>query len=127
MIINDQKTLREIQRAFNQLFNALKIEFFTGHHEAGQGSPMATRLDGEQPIGRVRTTHTEGDFRVHENMTVREFEQAFYDTYGLNVQVFRRSGNIWIQTTATDSWTLAEQNRKGSSSERLFNEKYNPL
>ncbi|MBK6949217.1 MAG: hypothetical protein IPH16_15200 [Haliscomenobacter sp.] len=60
-------------------------------------------------------------------MTVREFEQAFYDTYGLNVQVFRRSGNIWIQTTATDSWTLAEQNRKGSSSERFFNEKHNSL
>jgi hypothetical protein len=27
------------------------------------------------------------------------------------VQVFRKSGKLWIQTTATDQWTLGEQNK----------------
>jgi hypothetical protein len=127
MLISDHMILRDIQRAFNQMFPALKVEFFTGQHTAGQGSPMKTKLDAGQTIGQVRVKHTEGDFKVSENMTVAAFEGTFFERYGLNVQVFRRSGNIWIQTTATDSWTLEEQNRKGSNSERFFNEKYNAL
>lgn len=127
MRISDHMKLRDIQRAFNQMFPALKIEFFSGSHTPGEGSPMKTKLDSEQTLKVVRSKHTEGDFLVSETMTVAGFEQEIFDRYGLNAQVFRRSGNIWIQTTATDSWTLEEQNRKGSNSERFFNEKYNAL
>ncbi len=54
------------------------------------------------------------------DMSVSELEQLFLTKYGLNAQVFRRSGNLWLQTSATDHWTLAEQNRKGGHSEELF-------
>ena len=37
----------------------------------------------------------------------------FKEIYDLNVQVFRRSGNIWLQTTATDHLSLSAQNEKG--------------
>ncbi len=126
MWIKDDVILRDIQRTFHQMFPGLKIEFFSGHHEVGEGSPMKTRLDTARAIGEVRTKHTEGDLQIEGTMTVRTLETRFMDGYGLNVQVFRRSGSLWMQTTATDSWTLDEQNRKGGSSERLFNEKYNP-
>ena len=126
MLIQDDITLRELQKGFSALFPGLKIEFFNEHHGVGEGSSMKTHWGPERRIGLVSNRHTEGDLRVEDSMTVREFEQRFFDRYGLNVQVFRRSGNIWIQTTATDSWTLAAQNRKGGSSEQLFNEKYNP-
>lgn len=124
MLITDQKKLIDIQREFNQKFPFLKIEFYSGQHQPGQGSPLRERLDSQQTIGTVRTVHQEGDLRVDSRMTVNKFEQHFYERYGLNVQVFRKSGNLWIQTTSTDSWTLNEQNRKGGASEQAFREKY---
>ena len=68
--------------------------------------------------------YVEGDLKVNGEMEVSKLEQAFEKKYGLHVQVFRRSGNIWLQTTKTDSWTLEAQNRKGGSSQRHFNQKY---
>jgi hypothetical protein len=56
-------------------------------------------------------------------MTVAELERLFVENFGLNAQVFRRSGTLWLQTSATDNWTLAEQNRKGGHSEQLAREK----
>ena len=46
-------------------------------------------------------------------MTVTDFENALMDQFGLSAQVFRRSGNIWLETTITDYWTLKQQNEHG--------------
>jgi len=124
MIITDNKKLWDVQREFHAMFSHLRIEFYQGHHGAGQGSPVKDKLKGELVLGSVRTVHVEGDFEVNGDLTVAEFEQSFFEKYGLNVQVFRKSGNLWMQTTSTDSWTLNEQNRKGGSSEQHYKEKY---
>jgi hypothetical protein len=50
---------------------------------------------------------------VDESMTVLELENAFMDEFGLCVQVFRKSGNIWLETTMTDHWTLKQQSDHG--------------
>ena len=34
-------------------------------------------------------------------------------TFGLSAQVFRLSGDVWLETTSTDNWTLEEQNSTG--------------
>lgn len=124
MIITDDKKLWDVQREFHEMFSHLRIEFYEGKHDTGEGSPVKDKLDGGLRLGNVRKLHTEGDFEVTGNTTVADFEQQFFDKYGLNVQVFRKSGNLWMQTTSTDHWTLNEQNRKGGSSEQHFKEKY---
>lgn len=124
MTISDDKKLIEIQKEFNAKFPYLKIEFYAGRHLPGEGSPVRERLDAQSSIGAVRTAHNEGNLQVNAAMKVSHFEQQFFEKYGLNVQVFRKSGNLWMQTTSTDSWTLAEQNRKGGSSEQHYREKY---
>ncbi len=123
MIISDDKRLRDIKEEFHRKFTHLKIEFYAAEHRRGQGSYQSDQLDAELTIGHVRTLHNEGDLRIDPQMSVGEFEQKFHDKYGLNVQVFRKSGNLWMQTTATDSWTLAEQNRKGGASEEAYQER----
>ncbi len=124
MIISDEKTLRDIQKEFNTYFPYLKIEFYSGRHGSGEGSPVQDRLAPEQRLSLIRKVHTTGDLKINPDMKVSEFEQMFLRKYGLNVQVFRKSGNLWIQTTTTDHWTLAEQNRKGGASELHYKEKY---
>ncbi len=123
MIISDDKKLRDIKEEFHRKFTHLKIEFYSAAHQQGQGSHQSHQLDAELTIGQIRTLHNEGDLRIDPQMSVGEFEQKFHNKYGLNVQVFRKSGNLWMQTTATDSWTLAEQNRKGGASEEAWQER----
>jgi hypothetical protein len=123
MMISDDKRLQDIKEEFRRKFSHLKIEFYAGSHREGEGSPVREQLDAELTIGRVRSIHNEGDFHINPQMPVGEFEQKIHDKYGLNAQVFRKSGNLWMQTTASDFWSLAEQNRKGGASAEAYQEK----
>jgi len=55
----------------------------------------------------------EGELDIPDTLTVGELENLFMDRFGLSVQVFRRSGNLWLETTMTDNWTLKQQNDHG--------------
>jgi hypothetical protein len=118
MLITDQKKLAEIQREFQDEFPYLKIEFYKHQHETGEGSPEKEILDPDLTIGAVRHEKVTGDFKIDKGLRVGEFENNFFEQYGLNVQVFRKSGRIWLQTISTDAWTLEEQNIKGERSAR---------
>ncbi len=110
MIINDSKQITSIQKEFNEKFPHLKIEFYKKHHNVGEGSPDTEKVDEEKTLGEVRMTHNSGDLHIDGDMTVSKMEQEFHTNYGLNAQVFRRSGTLWLQTTSTDDWTLHMQN-----------------
>ncbi|MCB0640895.1 MAG: hypothetical protein KDC44_04610 [Phaeodactylibacter sp.] len=125
MLITDEKTIGQVCSAFHEKFPFLKIEFYTEEHEVGKPSAATDKLDHNLAVGKARTVHNQGELSIHGNLKVSTLEENFKAQYGLNAQVFRKSGNLWLQTSSTDSWTLHEQNRKGSSSENHFNEKYN--
>jgi|APTNR8051073442_1049403.scaffolds.fasta_scaffold01422_11 hypothetical protein len=124
MRIHDKLHIRDIQVGFNQLFPHLKLSFYKTEHHAGEGTPRQAELNAELTLEQARTVHSEGELVIDPYMTVAELEEEFARHFGLNAQVFRKSGNLWMQTTATDNWTLGEQNRKGESSEAHFAEKY---
>ncbi len=116
MWIKDDMTISELQQAFSEKFPFLRIEFYSEPHEVGQGSPETKKIPADKKVGEVRLVHTEGDFRIDPKMKVADVETLFAEKYGLYVQVFRRSGQLWLQTTATDNWTLEEQNERGRAS-----------
>lgn len=116
MIITDSKKINEIKREFSEKFPYLKLEFYAKHHNVGEGSEPKLQIDGEKTIGEVRSSHTEGDLSFDGHLKVSTFERMFFEKYGLNAQVFRKSGTIWLQTIKTDEWTLAEQNSRGEKS-----------
>lgn len=113
MFISNEKTLRQVKLEFQEKFRWLKLEFYSKAHEAGEGSSAQTHLDDSLTIGQVRSLHSEGELNVHGNMKVSTLESELAARYGLHAQVFRRSGEVWLQTTSTDDWTLSEQNDKG--------------
>lgn len=115
IMINDRKKISAIQQEFNKLFPYLKIEFFTKPHKPGGGSPKKLMEYSNKTLGECRTIHNKGSISIIPNMTVADFEQNFNDVFGLSVQVFRKSGNAWLETTVTDSWTLEEQNKQGEA------------
>lgn len=111
--INDSRKISAIQEDFNAMFPYLKIEFFSKLHKVGGSSPKKSMKSSTKTLGECRTVHKKGSVNITPEMTVSELEQNFADTYGLSVQVFRKSGKVWLETTITDSWTLEEQNKQG--------------
>ena len=104
--ISSKLPISDVQKAFSSMFPFLKIEFFKGlgtHH----------LLPGDHNITEAQKKITEGSIEVTAEMKVRELEQALDKLFPLHAQVFRRSGNIWLETTMTDDWTLAQQNEHG--------------
>lgn len=116
MIISNEKSIQEIQREFKAHFPYLKIEFYDTEHAAGEGSPPNREYrDQAKTVGEIRKRHNADNLTIHSHVKVSTIESELYRKYGLNAQIFRRSGTCWLQTIATDHWTLAQQNSKAKS------------
>lgn len=70
------------------------------------------RLPDELALSADRK-YTVAEIDIDSRWKVSEVEELFAREAGLYVQVFRRSGSLWIETTFTDDWTLEQQNREG--------------
>jgi hypothetical protein len=116
MIIKDSKLISVIQKEFNDKFPFLKLEFYEKKHAIGEGSEKTEKIDPGKIIAEIRSKHNTGELSINGHLKVKTLEEHFADDYGLSVQVFRKSGDIWLQTTSTDEWTLSEQNEHGRQS-----------
>lgn len=116
--INDRRKIYSIQKEFNKEFPYLKIEFFSKPSKAGGAASRKLIKTNSKSIAECRTIHNNGKLEVTPQMTVNELEQHLMDEYGLSVQVFRKSGTVWLETTVTDGWTLEEQNKQGEELSR---------
>ncbi len=113
--IEQDKTIRNLQNEFNTIYPFLKIEFFYEPHITGKGTAKNKMINNEIKLMQVRRTIEPGKIRIGKNTTVSEIEGNFERRFGLYVQVFRKSGNVWLETSATDNWTLEQQNEEGKS------------
>jgi hypothetical protein len=124
--ISRQISIETVKNEFNRTFPFLKIEFFKKPHKKGGSSTRTSMYSNNEKIGLIGKVNTLTRFPVSNNMTVNEFEKGFEKNYNLYVQVFRKSGDVWLETSATDDWTLEEQNAEGKNlSEQLKIEKTN--
>lgn len=108
--ITEEYTIREVQQEFQKHFPYLKIEFYKHLTPLKEGSTTREYYDNSLKLGELTGENKKGTIQINEQMKVSELEQLFYSLFGVTAQVYRRSGNIWLQTTTTDNWTLAEQN-----------------
>ena len=124
MKISNSKTIRELQEEFQEYFPYLKIEFYK--EEPGEALPGEPKkpLNTELKLSEIRTDSIEGYLSIDRDSTIGDFEKLLKKVYGLNIQVFRQSGNLWLQTSTTDHWTMSEANRKGEHSVLEYNKKY---
>lgn len=108
--VEDSLTLEQVQAKFQERFPFLKLEFFSHPHSLHGGSRKEHMISKETLIKDCRTKHKEGTLEIHKDATVAHIEKSFQDIFGLYAQVFRKSGDLWIETTVTDDWTLEKQN-----------------
>jgi len=113
IVINDHRKIFAVQKEFSDMFPYLKIEFFSKPKKPGASSSKKMMKHPSKTLGECRVVHTKGMLSIRPSMTVGDLQQIFRDIYGLSIQVFRKSGNLWHETNTTYKWTLAEQNKQG--------------
>lgn len=116
LTITQDTTLSGLKQQFSRQFPHLKLEFFRTGHQVEQGSSPSEQLNNEVRIGSLLHLRKEGCFTFDPTMSVGDFEQRMQDEFGLPVQVFRRSNNLWLETVQTDHWSLAKQEKEGNAS-----------
>ena len=113
MEVRATRKLSELKAEFHDQFPFLKIEFFKVPHHEQEPTAKKAMIKADHTVSEISETEKEGEIVLSGDMTVNELESLFRDEYGINVQVFRRSGNVWLETSSTDEMTLDEQNELG--------------
>jgi hypothetical protein len=126
--ITPERSMGSLQTEFSEAFPGLKLAFFSKPHREFKGSAAKFLLqDREATLSQLSTKLQAGELTLEPSTVVTDLEQAFEQKFGLHVQVFRKSGNIWLETSVTDNLTLAEQQAKAANSENIHQEFVDPL
>lgn len=118
--ITTDRLIGDIQKDFAYVFPYLKIEFFRKGTRYRQTKERTISLPITQTIGSVFKNNRKGMLTISPVMTVSELEKLCDEQFGISVQVYRRSGTLWLETSMTDSWTMQQQNDRGSEISSLI-------
>jgi hypothetical protein len=119
--INPNKMLKEINSAFTKVYPFLKLEFFSKSHKWQESSSSKDLLQQDQTVSEV--THSflcSGFIEIHYWQKTGIIEMKFLQQFNLSVQVYRKNGDSWIQTSGTDELTLEEQNEAGMKASQIY-------
>jgi hypothetical protein len=115
-----EKTLGAAQTEFGAAFPGLKLAFFSQPHHAYEGSAAKLLVQKAQmPLGELAPDMKTGQLLLEPTMPTWQVERLFEEEYGLHVQVFRRSGNLWLESSVTDDLSLEAQQAKARASEHV--------
>lgn len=104
--ITKETSVSDVQEKFSKQYPALKLEFYK--------EKSANGINKENALEETSHFKKEVSIAIGKDRSVADFEKDFWDNTGVAAQVFRKSGNIWLQTTRTDDWTLEQQNSQGA-------------
>lgn len=121
MKIQQQSTVQNIFDQFSTVFPYLKLEIYRKGHQDSEGSKSEDLISHNTFLKEINPDLIDKTFNIDHDMTVTEFEKMMEDEFCLNIQVFRKSNALWLQTTTTDHWTLRKQNEKGHRSTIDYN------
>lgn len=119
--VNDNQTISTFQQEFNSTFPYLKIEFFLTANKEGELIINKFTKENDRLLSGYRNARNDEQLIISPGITVLLLEEKFKRIYGLNAQVLRKSGKIWLETTVTDTWTLEEQNKQGEALSKNIN------
>lgn len=123
ILISPKRKISEIQEDFQKRFPFLKIEFFRIKSANTGGYTASDILASTNRIGEVAKHQTDFSIRINGLMKVSEIENLVEKDTGLHFEIFRKSGKVWLKTSATDNWTLDEQNKEARESQGFTVEK----
>lgn len=117
MKILRKDTISDVQSRFSEEYPLLKLKFYSKEHGHLEGTPKKDEVDNTMSLIQLNPNLVDGDIPILSSVSVDQLETSFERDYGLHVQVFRKSGEQWLQTSTTDFWTLAQHVESATRSE----------
>ncbi len=119
----------EVQSQFSAYFPNLKLAFFSKSHKEFRSSAAKFLIQEKEMLlsALTKELQTPREIVLSGDMPVWELEKFFENECGLHVQLFRRSGKIWLETSKTDNLTLNEQEEKAKNSDHIQSEFGDPM
>ena len=108
LTIHSDFLVRTIKENFNKTYPFLKLEFYR------DGDKHKMLRDAERLYIKSNEALM---ISIEAARTLKELKNDIEKMTGYTAQIFRRSGNVWIETSLTDDWSLERQNKEGE----LFN------
>jgi hypothetical protein len=122
LLIEKESLAEDVKKIFTTCYPFLKIEFYKkqpAHTEVIQKKEV---MPFNLPLIQFKNSNGKTVIDIGRNVTVEQLEDQFA-SLGLLSEVFRKSGNVWIETSLTSNWTLQQQNMEGEEISRHFNKK----
>jgi len=119
MKIKKDTTASQVNDSFINAFPYLKLVFYKKPHEHFHGSEKQDEILEDTTLIELNPEFKEGLIEWEGEMSVDNLETYFESKFGLHVQVFRKSGDIWLQTSVTDHWSLDKQNNHAAENEQF--------
>lgn len=117
--INQETSVQNIQSDFTAIYPFLKLDFFRFVQPVWKTGAGPERIFPQEKIMRYSKKNTCSTISVEEYKTVQQLTDDFALLLDLTVQILRKAGNVWIETSLTLAWTLGQQNREGESISRI--------
>lgn len=107
-------SLREVREKFSHYFPFLKLEFFVYRHHTEDFHFDNKAFNGRY-LQETSEFFKEGTIYFSPSTTVAELEQEFQIELGLAVKIFRKSDEMWVDTSQTSHLSLGKQNNMGGA------------
>ena len=118
LFLSSESTARDINKEFQKNFPYLKLEFYRRKHNIEESSYWEESLSGNTLLKEIKGNLLPGMITISPLDTVAELEQRFQKNFGLPVQVYRKTRDVWLETVQTDDLTLESQNNIAASISR---------
>lgn len=111
ILIDNETFLKDIQSNFNAFYPFLKIEFWelkkTFLKPGIKNNHYSMQVKDVSHVPQL--IHID----VSDEQTIGALIKDFKHNSGTNIDVYRKSGNVWNIISLTESWTLKNQNNAG--------------
>lgn len=123
ILVDDSRTIEEVQKDFSDEYPFLKIEFISMVKKGAVASPNAEIIPKNKKLSAIRDKHVSGTVSIEPDCTVKDLLDTLENEYGLHARVYRKFGNMWIETGLTSHWSLSLQNTEGYEISEAFAKK----
>jgi len=120
--IENMMLVEDVKKLFTNLYPFLKIELYKSLNEAKQNHIKKEPLPSNFILSKCLNNPESIAINWSNDITVEQLETQF-EKIGLSAEIFRRSGNVWVETSLTDNWTLQQQNEEAEEINKHFSEK----
>ena len=115
IIIQKRSTVGAIKQQFCSAFPFLKLEVLKRKSTPGHTNLEQSVASDNAFLEDIQPLVCTGSLEIDNNTRVCDVESELANRFLLTAQVFRRSKNVWLETSATDNWTLGQQNEHGKN------------